>query len=1154
MNYDKLAECPEFTVVNEYVPEMEVGSGAYESEAQLEKRFIELLESQGYEYLKTLTQEADLVANLRKQMERLNHVALKEGSFTDSEWKRFYKDVLANEKDHVVEKTKKFQEERRFDFAFDDGHHDNLMIVDAEHPANNALQVINQYEEHEGAHEVRYDVTVLMNGLPVVHVELKKRGVAIREAFNQIKRYTRDGFWAGAALFAWVHVFVISNGTDTKYYANTTRDNHLREMKNAATKGGKKTSNSFEFTSWWADAKNKPITDLKDFAKTFFAQRTLRNILTRFCVFTEEEVLMVMRPYQIAATERILDRIRYASNNPKTLGTVVAGGYVWHSTGSGKTLTSFKTAQLATQLDYIDRVLFVVDRQDLDNQTQREYNRFQKDCVKGTVDTAALTAQLSDAITVDKAGHPVKKSKIVITTIQKLAIFVGNNAAGSEHAGIYQKHVVLIFDECHRSQFGKMHAEIAKKFKKYHIFGFTGTPIFAKNSSSSGNPNMRTTEQAFGTQLHQYTIVDAIRDQNVLPFHVETVGKVSPKQNIQDKDVKSIDIEAALLKPERIAEVVKYILGHFGDKTLRAKAYMLKGEQVRGFNSIFCVSSVKAAMAYYGEFKKQMAALPEGDPSKGLKIATIFTYSQNEDDPEDGALDGGGDVTQLDKTSREFLEGAIKDYNVLFPKAGKSAFGAGDGDQFHNYYMDISEKMKKRQLDLLIVVNMFLTGFDATTLNTLWVDKNLKLHGLLQAFSRTNRILNSVKTCGNIVCFRNLEDQTNEAISLFGDKDAAGIVKIRTFEEYYSKGYTDGNGHHVRSYLELVEALLAQFPLGNVVTGEKAVKEFVTLFGEILRRLNVLRVFDEFSEDKAAKQVLTDLQLQDYKSWYLDFYDKLRGKEKGESENINDDIVFEMDTIRQFDVNIDYILAMVEQYHGDNCKDKDLLGKIKKALDASPSLRPKRTLINAFVHDYNASNAQTNWAAFVMAKLDKDVKTLAEKYGMDAEKTYTFLTNALAIGVLSTSGEDFNKILPPMSMFADDDAIASYTAKKDAIIADLTALYDEYKGVYVDLTDYYSATPAEWWKSGKQGVPSPQPPGYCAYLVMQAEYYDAIESGEKRAEFREVKPKYIPMLRNKKPVAVRLAYGYTTRQMVWEVVDVVEDGGWFVIDLGKRLS
>ena len=1046
MNYNEIAELPEFTVVEQYVPEMEVGSGAHESEAQLERRFIRLLESQGYEYLDALTQEADLVENLRRQMERLNHVALKEGRFTDGEWQRFYKEILANRKDGIVEKTRKFQEERRFDFEFADHRHDNLMIVDAEHLGNNALQVINQYEERGGAHEVRYDVTVLLNGLPVVHVELKRRGVAIREAFNQIKRYNRDGFWAGDALFEWVQVFVISNGTETKYYANTTRDNHLREIASKATKGGKKTSNSFEFTSYWADARNTPITDLRDFAKTFFAQQTLRNILVRFCVFTEEEILLVMRPYQIAATERILNHVRITSK-PETLGTVKAGGYVWHSTGSGKTLTSFKTAILATQNPAVDRVLFVVDRQDLDNQTQREYNKFQKDCVKGTVDTGALTDQLTDEAVDDKTGKPVKKSKIVITTIQKLAIFVKQNAPGSKHAGIYQKHVVIIFDECHRSQFGKMHAEIAKRFRKYHIFGFTGTPIFAKNASSGGNPLMRTTEQAFGVQLHQYTIVDAIRDQNVLPFHVETVGTVSPKADIKDKDVPGIDVESALLKPRRVSLVTKHILDHFADKTLRAKSYMLKGEQVNGFNSIFCVSSVKAAMAYYAEIKRQIAALDEDHPMKGLKVATIFTYAQNEDDPEDGAIDDGGDVTLLDKTSREFLEDAIKDYNGLFPKAGKSAFGAGDGDQFHNYYMDVSEKMKKRQLDLLVVVNMFLTGFDATTLNTLWVDKNLRLHGLLQAFSRTNRILNSVKTCGNVVCFRNLEDQTNEAISLFGDKDAAGIVKIRTFEEYYTTGFKDAKGQKVPGYVDLVAALQEQYPLGVLPTGEANVKKFVTLFGEILRRLNVLRVFDEFSGDRDNKQILKDIELQDYKSWYLDFYDQLRGRHKGEAENINDDIVFEMDTIRQFDVNLDYVLQMVERYHASNCKDRELFGQIMRALDASVTLRPKRELIRAFVASYNASGAP-DFAAFVAKRFDEDVAALCDAYGMDRAAVREFLGNALSVGFLPTTGSDVQAVLPPMSKFGGASALDAHDRKRAAIMGELERLFEAYRGVH----------------------------------------------------------------------------------------------------------
>ena len=1153
MNYDRLAECPQFTVVNEYVPELEVGSGAHESEAQLERKFISILEGQGYEYLNTLTEESDLVANLRVQMEKLNHVALREGTFSDREWERFYREVLSNPRDHVVEKTAKFQEIRRFDFEFDDHRHANLMIFDAENVNNNRLQVINQYEEHGGRHEVRYDVTVLVNGLPVVHVELKRRGVALREAFNQIKRYNRDGFWAGDALFEWVQVFVISNGTETKYYANTTRDNHVREMNSRAVRSGRKTSNSFEFTSYWADARNRRISDLTDFAKTFFAQQTLRNILAKFCVFSEERMLMVMRPYQIAATERILERIRIASNGRRMLGTVDAGGYIWHSTGSGKTLTSFKTAQLATKLDGVERVLFVVDRQDLDNQTQREYNRFQRDCVKGTVDTGALTAQLSDEMVTDGNGAPIQKSKIVITTIQKLSIFVKNNPPGTRHAGIYDRHVVLIFDECHRSQFGKMHEEITRRFKKYHIFGFTGTPIFAKNASSGGNPNMRTTEQAFGARLHQYTIVDAIQDQNVLPFHVETVGKVAPRADIQDKDVPSIDIENALLKPERIAAVVKHILDHFADKTLRAKDYVLHGERMNGFNSIFAVSSVKAAMRYYEEFKRQLAELPEEHPMKRLKFATIFTYCPNEEDPEDAALDGGGDVTQLDRTSRAFLESAIADYNALFPRSGRTSFGAGDGDQFHNYYMDVSEKMKTRKLDLLIVVNMFLTGFDATTLNTLWVDKNLKLHGLLQAFSRTNRILNSVKTCGNIVCFRNLEDQTNEAISLFGDRDAAGVVKIRTFDEYYSTGYTDTKGRRTKPYVELVAALKEEFPLGEEIVGVVAVRKFVMLFGDILRRLNVLRIFDEFSDDRVARQILSDYDLQNYKSLYLDFYDQLRGQRQGAAENINDDIVFEMDTIRQFDVNIDYILQMIEQYHGSNCKDRDLLGKINDLLGSSAQLRPKRKLIGAFIHSYNSSAGQVNWAAFVIEKLSQDVKELAARFGMDEEKTYGFITNALSVGDLPTTGDDFDRILPAMSLFADEDSAAAFEAKKREIAEALQSMFEEYKGVYVDLVDAYSVTPAELWKIGKQGVPSPLPPGKPAYLVMEGEWYDAIECGEKRIEYRDISAKYIPVFRDKHPKCVRLAYGYTTRQMIWEIERIVEDW-YFEIHLGKRLQ
>ena len=1144
MNYETLAETPQFTVVNAYERDGAVGSGAYETEAQMEQRFIQTLEGQGYEYLKTLTTEAALVANLRRQMERLNHVALKEGAFTEGEWRRFYETVLANKKDHIVEKTRKFQEVRRFEFVRENtGEHINLMIVDAEHVNNNSLQVINQYREREGAKSVRYDVTILFNGLPVVHVELKRRGVKLREAFNQIKRYNREGFWGGDALFEWAQIFVISNGTETKYYANTTRDCHIREMAYAKKTGGKKqTSNSFEFTSFWADARNRTITDIRDFVRTFFAQQTLRNILVRFCVLTEENVLMVMRPYQIAATERILERIQMATNRPSLLGTVDAGGYVWHSTGSGKTLTSFKTAQLATGLREVDRVLFVVDRQDLDNQTQREYNKFQKDCVKGMASTEALRAQLSDK-TKDSKGVLIDKKKIVITTIQKLSNFVSSTPPGSEDAGIYQKRVVIIFDECHRSQFGKMHAQIVARFKRYQIFGFTGTPIFP--ACAGAGLGARTTEQVFGKRLHQYTIVDAIRDGNVLPFHVETIGSVAPKAAMEDKDVRSIDTEKALLKPERVTKIVRHILDHFADKTLRSKTYKFKGEDVRGFNSIFCVSSVKAAQAFYEEFKKQLAALDDAHSAKGLRVATIFSCGMGEEKDDDDEFEA------KDASALEFLREAVKDYNTLFASEGKTAFGVDGAEAFHNYYMDVSDKMKTRRIDLLIVVNMFLTGFDATTLNTLWVDKQLRQHGLLQAFSRTNRILNSVKRCGNIVCFRNLENETNEAIALFGDKDACGIVKIRTFDEYYNTGYTDLSGRKVKGYVELVALLKEKFPPGTPITGEENEKEFVALFGEVLRRMNLLRVFIEYSDDEDAKRILKEIEVQDYQSLYVKIYDKKRPKDRG--EDIDDDIEFEMETIRQFDVGIDYILHMVELYHEGSCKDKDLLGKIMRALNASMELRPKRKLIEDFVNSYMATDAKADFASFVLMRFEQDIKDVSAKYGMNEKTVHDYMANALSLGTLVTVGEDFTKVLPRMPLFGGKEVAAAFEAKKATIISDLQALFNRYLGVYVDVLEACQATPAELWKSGKVGIPTVLPAGPCAYLTMEAEPYEAIELGGKRVEVREICEYYIPRFRDKKPVAVRLQHGYTKRQMVWEVEKIVEEGGAFKIHLGKRL-
>ena len=1007
MNYGKIAETESFTVVNEYTPE---------TEAQLEAHFVQRLEAQGYEYFKP-GDEAGLVANLRARMEELNGLR-----FTDGEWERFFRGVLAAPNDGIPEKTRKFQEEWRQSFMMDDGTRRNLLLFDRRNPNRNALQVMNQYAEHGGAREVRYDVTVLVNGLPLVHVELKRRGVALREAFNQIKRYNRDGFWGGAALFEWVQIFVISNGTETKYYANTTRERHIAESR-GGRRGGKKTSDSFEFASGWADARNVPIPDLKDFARTFFAQRTLRQILARYCVLTVDGALLAMRPYQIAATERILERIRISSNM-RAEGTMAAGGYVWHSTGSGKTLTSFKTAVLATEMEDLDKVLFVVDRQDLDNQTQREYNRFQKDCVKGTADTKALRAQLRDP-----------NAKIVITTIQKLSIFVKTTKRGSEDAAIYDRHVAIVFDECHRSQFGEMHDAIVRAFRRYHLFGFTGTPIFAANAVGTGV--VRTTEQRFGDRLHAYTIVDAIRDGNVLPFRVETVGRVRASGPIGGGKVAAIDTEAALMQEDRIRGNVAYLLENFDRKTYRGTGYVHKGVRLRGFNAILACASVPAAMRYYAEIRRQLAAAGRTD----LKVATIFTYSANEDDPDDNPFNNAAGVERLDATAREFLERAIDDYNAMFPGEGRKNFSARDNDAFHAYYMDVSEQMKSRKLDLLVVVNMFLTGFDATTLNTLWVDKPLRQHGLLQAFSRTNRILNSVKAFGNIVCFRDLEEETEKAIALFGDREAGGIVRIRTFAEYY-EGWEDEKGVRHEGYRPLVGDLLAEFPLGNPIVGEERTKGFVRLFGRILRLRNLLRVFDEFE----GRQILSPLDFQNYMSLYLDFYDRLRSPAAPDRENVNDDLVFEVDVVKQFDVDIDYILRMVERYRAGRRRDKELRADILRQVDASVRLRPKKELVEAFIDAYNPDGSAETWARFVRRRLAADLDALCAAQGLDRAAAGAFFDDALRMGECRTVGDAFNRLLPPMPMFGRK-AADSYAEKMEAVAEALRGLFAKYEGV-----------------------------------------------------------------------------------------------------------
>lgn len=1045
--YNIVASTNQSTVVSEYIPD-EKRATAYQSEAELENEFIRLLTTLGYEYIK-INNEVELIKNLRLQLERLNNF-----SFLDSEWNRFYKERIASSNDGIVEKTKKIQVDYVQEFRCDDGQLKNIYLLDKKNIHNNKLQVINQYEEKDGRHETRYDVTVLVNGLPLVHIELKRRGVELKEAFNQINRYQKDSFWAGSGLYEYVQIFVISNGTNTKYYSNTTRNSHIKELNNPKRNKTKQTSNSFEFTSYWADGNNKIIPDLVDFTKTFFAKHTILNILAKYCVFTSENMLLVMRPYQISACERILTRIGVA-NNYKKYGTIEGGGYIWHTTGSGKTLTSFKTAQLACNLPYIDKVLFVVDRKDLDYQTMKEYDRFEKGAANSNTSTAILKKQLEDP-----------NAKIIITTIQKLGIFIDKNK-GHE---VFNKHVVIIFDECHRSQFGDMHSQIVRAFKKYHLFGFTGTPIFAVNATSgnkkdkSGRLIQKTTPQVFGGEpdkdgnkvlpLHTYTIVDAINDGNVLPFRIDYVNTMKMKENVQDKDISAIDRERAMLAPERIKEVTKYILEHFDQKTRRdARAYEFnkltniqdvasdklrnKVKEIKnrvrltGFNSIFAVASVDMAKAYYEEFQNQMK------DGKQIRVATIYSFGVNED-TEDGILaeENPEDTSNLDESSRDFLDKAIEDYNKMFSTNYDTS-----SDKFQNYYKDVSLRMKNREIDLLIVVNMFLTGFDATTLNTLWVDKNLKYHGLIQAFSRTNRILNSIKTYGNIVCFRDLEERTKEAIALFGDKNAGSIVLLRTFGEYYN-GYDDEKGKHHKGYVELIAELNEKFPLGTPIVGEQNEKDFISLFGAILKMRNILTSFDEFE----GKSIISDRDLQDHQSNYLDLYNKWRRNDIAEKENINDDIVFELELVKQVEVNIDYILILVSKYHAGNCEDKEILVDINKAISASTQLRSKKELIESFIETINTSTqVEDDWNKFVNEQKEADLDAIMNEENLKPAETRKFIDNSFRDGELRTSGTAIDKILPPMPLFGATGN--NRQTKKKTIVEKLSKFFEKYLGL-----------------------------------------------------------------------------------------------------------
>lgn len=1037
--FNIVAETSESTVVTKYEP-VKARSSNYQSEAELEKEFIRMLTEQGYEYLQIHT-EKDLIANLRTQLERLNAY-----QFSASEWDRFFKDSIANQNEGIVEKTRKIQEDNVQVLKRDDGSTKNITLIDKKNIHNNYLQVINQYviSKSDGAkHDNRYDVTILVNGFPLVHVELKRRGVAIREAFNQINRYQRDSFWAGSGLFEYTQIFVISNGTNTKYYSNSTRFNAIRDVNAAATAKKGKTSNSFEFTSFWADANNRVIPDLIDFTRTFFAKHTILNIITKYCIFTSENMLMVMRPYQITATERILNRIEIA-NNYKKYGDVAGGGYIWHTTGSGKTLTSFKTARLASLLPYIDKVLFVVDRKDLDYQTMKEYDRFEKGAANSNTSTAVLKKQLEDS-----------NAHIIITTIQKLATFIKKN---KDHE-VYNKHVVIIFDECHRSQFGDMHAAIVKSFKKYHLFGFTGTPIFPANTGSIRKPQFFTTEQTFGDQLHTYTIVDAINDKNVLPFRVDYIKTMDMGEDIDDEQVWDIAREKAMMAPERIKLVTEYILNNFDRKTYRGdKTYIYntltnisevasvkKGaveeikqkQRVSGFNSIFAVASVPMAKLYYQEFKKQM----EADPTKKLRIATIYSYGANEaehDEDTSGILDeeNSEDTSALDQSSRDFLDMAIKDYNEMFHTNYST-----DSDKFQNYYKDVSLRMKNKELDLLIVVNMFLTGFDATTLNTLWVDKNLKMHGLIQAFSRTNRIFNSIKTFGNIVCFRNLQKQVDTAISLFGDKDAGGIVLMKGFKDYYY-GYEGIDGKQYPGYVDMMDDLTSKFPLSEPkIIGEQNQKDFISLFGAVLRMRNLLSAFDEF----AGKEMISERDLQDYLGRYQDLRDEWNKRRKhGESTDITDDIVFEVELIKQIEINIDYILMLVKKYHDSHFEDKEVLVTIKKAINASPELRSKKALIETFIARINdVEDVMTEWHDYVAKKREEELVQIIKDEKLKEPETRKFIEDAFRDGEIKTTGTDIDKLMPPVSRFGGSNR----AAKKQGVIDKLKSFFEKFFGV-----------------------------------------------------------------------------------------------------------
>lgn len=1002
-SYSLILEGPTSTVCAQ-VPEVARTATSYQTEAQLEDELIAQLVDQGYERISP-TSEAELVANLRRQIELLNGFA-----FADEDWERFFREIVANKAEGIVEKTRRIQKNPAIDFSLADGTLKNVMLLDRDHIYRNRLQVMNQYEANEGAHKNRYDVTILVNGLPLVHIELKRRGVALRQAFDQIERYQRESFWSQSGLFEFVQIFVISNGTHTKYYSNTTR-----WQKTESSRRGKKSSASFAFTSWWTDANNHKIADLVPFAASFLARGTLLMVLTHYCVLDVTDTLLVMRPYQICACEKILNRILVSEYDKRRLGTLDAGGYIWHTTGSGKTLTSFKTAQLAAGMEGVDKVLFVVDRKDLDYQTMKEYNKFQEGAVNGSKNTRALAENLE---------APLGQRKICVTTINKLAVYLKRPSAKRE---VFDRHTVFIFDECHRSQFGEMHKAITRHFKNYHLFGFTGTPIFAQNAGSGTDPELRTTAQAFGDCLHTYTVVNAIDDGNVLPFKVDYVSTFHRKTEETDARVEAIDTDSAWQHPERLRNIAGYILDNFDRKTKRGgQVYSVKGTARRGFNAILACDSIKSAESYYRVLREMIGQRERCN----LKVATIFSFAPNAPEDPCGFIDDEElECDGMPQVDRDFLDGAIANYNAMF-----STSFSTDAQGFDGYYKDVSRRMKGEDvdgkplpqgecLDLLIVVDMFLTGFDAKTLNTLWVDKNLRMHGLIQAFSRTNRILNSVKAFGNIVCFRNLEENVDEAIGLFGDPKAGGIVLLKPYDVYFAE-YAEKLAHLREEF---------SFDVLDEPMGETEEREFIQTFSAILRLRNILSSFDAFEDD----DTMGAWELQGYQGMYLDLRDEYRRRERAEKESIADDLVFEMELVRQTEINIDYILMLVERRHGDNMRDREIAERIRSSVAASPELRDKQDLIDrflemagfgevpaAFAIDPEASEERrheivsAHWRELVRDTMEAELGGIIESERLKPEETRALMGEAFEAGGVPQEGTAVARILPPVSRFA----------------------------------------------------------------------------------------------------------------------------------------